>query len=201
VISDALDAGKPPVVKEQCTKSLNPFGKPAQGWGWQAGYTGVVTRKVLDDKVVYVDRKRILSVVFFLGGLLLACLAWTQKKDIDLVIRIGMQAALLFVVALGLQHTSRTFVIDRRSRILFIRERNFIFFTWEREYLIGELDVRTRSMRNGSGWLYWIWIEPAGEPGVLFEGNLRDQRLLRDLVVQLREDLGCPGTVPLPPET
>lgn len=50
----------------------------------------------------------------------------------------------------------------------------------------------------GTNRLYWIWLDLPDRPRILFNGELRNQSAVHDLVVRLSRDLRCAAeTVPL----
>lgn len=140
-----------------------------------------------------------MSLAFFAGSLILAgvgCLI----DDRGTAAQFWYYGALLLVVSLGFQHTSRTFLIDPDAGTIRIKERRFMFSTWRRDLPMAGIRVRTGSVGSGGSAYYWIWLEHEGQPRILFLGDLRDQRIQQELAVRLREDLRCPGTSALPPE-
>lgn len=164
-----------------------------------------MTRKELGDKVLYIEHRRKLSLAFFAAAVICGgagAMVFDHRpfKDQDIAGQLLGVGAMLFVTSLALQHFSRTLVIDAASGKIVIEERRLLHFADRRELPLAGVEVRTRSTIVGFSRCYWIWLEYQNRLSTLFMGNIRDQRQLRQLVVRLREDLRCPGTMVLPPE-
>jgi len=153
-------------------------------------------RIVEPDRIVYLERHWKLSFVMFLMaagcvGLPLVLDAKPQGEDSS---RLVVYAVGFLLAALSLQHRSRALIIEPGHDVLRIVERNFLRPTRHREFPLREVSVAVTSAVETRPFLrdvrrYWIWIEVARLPRILFAGYVGDQSTVQQRVLDLRQDL------------
>jgi len=153
-------------------------------------------RIVEPDRIVYLERHRKLSFVMFLMavgcvGLPLLLDAKPKMKDSSGPVAYAVG---FLLAALSLQHRRRAVIIEPARDVLRIVERDFLRAARHRELPLREVSVAVTSAVQTRPFLpdvrrYWIWIEVARHPRILFAGYVGDQPTVQERVLDLRQDL------------
>lgn len=160
-----------------------------------------MTRYEAGGRIIYVERHRLVSVLFFAAavgivslGAFVDCAAGPDHEHWIPAFAYGVFLSLL---AVGFLLSERAFVIDPAAGTLRLRHRGFFGRELDRRELrLGDVDVRTTSAETafpllelGSDRFSWIWLDLPGAKRLRFEGPIRTRERLRERVERLRDDL------------
>jgi len=156
-----------------------------------------VQRVEQDHRIVYIERRRLASVIFFVLAVLLLALTpllpetkhrrhgrHTDEENpraIATVFAVGC-----VVISIFFLFQNRAFIIEQGRGALVILDRQLLSRERRREHALQGLTVRPTSVAYGE---HYIWIELPNGRSILFQGGIRDPEYLRRTVAQLIEDL------------
>lgn len=152
-----------------------------------------MTRVERDGSVTYVERHGAFSLVLVGCAVAVAVVpAIRPPSDPGEALRCFAWSIGLAVAALAALFRGRAFHIDAEAGLLRLVDRGLLRRTERREYPLRGLNVRSTMSEDNMGSRRWyIWIDVPGLPSIRFAGNLRMQERVHDLIVRLRDDLGC----------
>jgi hypothetical protein len=153
-------------------------------------------RSEASGRVVYVHRRRWMSVPFFVAaigisfyGAFVECPGGPDHRHWIPTLVYGV---LLSAAALGLLLQERAFVIDQVAGTLRIVHRGFFGrVVLRRLVTLRNVSVRTTSAEttHSLGNAHWIWLDLPDTGRLLFEGPLRSREIVRERVELLSADL------------